>query len=199
MNQALKTRLDHSIRPNPEMSEDRVVADLTAAFETDPPVRWMYPEQTEYLRHFPTFLRAFGGVAMHEGTLEWAEGGAALWIAPGLAPDDEAIMAVVEASVPASRHNDVFAVFEAMGLAHPAEPHWYLPVMGVVPERQRRGLGTALMRPVLERCDATGTMAYLEATTERSRALYARLGFEQMETICVADCPPIHPMMRHAR
>lgn len=199
MNQALKTRLDHSIRPNPEMSEDHVVADLTAAFEADPPVRWMYPETAEYLRHFPTFLRAFGGVAMHEGTLEWAKGGAALWIAPGSAPDDEVIMAVVEASVPASRHDDVFAVFEAMGQAHPSEPHWYLPVMGVVPERQGQGLGTALMRPVLDRCDATGTMAYLEATTERSRALYARLGFEQMETIRVADCPPIHPMVRRPR
>lgn len=199
MNQALKTRPDHSIRPDLEMREDRVVVDLTAAFEADPPVRWMYPEQTEYLRHFPTFLRAFGGVAMREGTFEATEGGAALWVSPGSAPDDEAIMAVVEASVPASRHEDVFAVFEAMGHAHPAEPHWYLPVMGVVPERQGQGLGTALMRPVLERCDATGVMAYLEATTERSRALYSRLGFEQMDTIRVADCPPIHPMVRHPR
>ncbi|WP_162683453.1 GNAT family N-acetyltransferase [Rhodobacteraceae bacterium DSL-40] len=181
------------------MSEAQVVADLTAAFETDPAVRWMYPEQTGYLRHFPTFLHPFGGVAMHEGTLDWAEGGAALWIAPGLAPDEAAIMAVVEASVPASRHEAVFAVFKAMGHTHPEDPHWYLPVMGVVPERQGQGLGTALMRPVLERCDATGTLAYLEATTERSRALYARLGFEQTDTILVADCPPIYPMVRQPR
>ncbi|MEQ5872093.1 GNAT family N-acetyltransferase [Sagittula sp. NFXS13] len=199
MSQALKTRSYPLLNPTFDMSEDQVDKVLTAAFETDPPVRWMYPEQTEYLRHFPTFLRAFGGVAIRDETSEFVEGGAALWIAPGSAPDDEAIMAVVEASVPASRHEDVFAVFEAMGHTHPKEPHWYLPVMGVAPERQGRGLGTALMRPVLERCDTTGSIAYLEATTERSRALYARLGFEQTGTIRAADCPPIYPMVRQPR
>ena len=41
--------------------------------------------------------------------------------------------------------------------------------------------------------------AYLEASTERSRDLYARHGFELIATIQVADSPPLFPMVRKAR
>jgi ribosomal protein S18 acetylase RimI-like enzyme len=61
---------------------------------------------------------------------------------------------------------------------HPRNPcHWYLAIMGVDPRCQGRGLGSKLMRPVLETLDAEGTPAYLEASTLRSRALYERHGF----------------------
>jgi ribosomal protein S18 acetylase RimI-like enzyme len=65
---------------------------------------------------------------------------------------------------------------------HPHEPdHWYLAFLGVIPDWQGRGLGGALIRPVLERSNADGTPAYLEASTERNRALYERNGFEVMK------------------
>ncbi len=108
-------------------------------------------------------------------------------------------MSAVERSIPEARQADVFAVFEALGEVHPQQPHWYLPLIGVNPDGQGRGLGSAMLRPVLARCDAEGVAAYLEATTERSRALYARLGFRPVGTIEVADCPPIHPMVRRPR
>ena len=61
---------------------------------------------------------------------------------------------------------------------HPRSPsHWYLAVMGVAPEWQGKGVGTALMRPGLEALDAARVPAYLEASTPRSRALYQRNGF----------------------
>lgn len=175
------------------------VSTLTAAFETDPPVRWMYPDKTDYLADFPVFARAFGGIAITENTLVTAQGGAALWIAPGSEPDEAALVAAVERSIPEARQADVFAVFEAMGEVHPHEPHWYLPLIGVRPDRQGNGLGSAMLRPVLARCDADGVPAYLEATTERSRDLYARHGFKQTAKIEVADCPPLYPMVRCPR
>src|SRR5688500_5386289 len=61
--------------------------------------------------------------------------------------------------------------------AHPHEPHYYLPLAGVTPDRQGRGIGSALLQPVLDRCDRDGVPAYLEATSERNRALYERHGF----------------------
>jgi GNAT superfamily N-acetyltransferase len=64
---------------------------------------------------------------------------------------------------------------------HPETPHYYLPIVGVEPDRQGRGIGTALMRPILDRCDQTATPAYLEATTPRNRACYLRQGFEVTE------------------
>jgi ribosomal protein S18 acetylase RimI-like enzyme len=63
---------------------------------------------------------------------------------------------------------------------HPTEPHYYLPFLGVEPESQGRGMGSALMHPVLSRCDADRTAAYLESSTTRNRALYERHGFEVM-------------------
>ncbi len=64
---------------------------------------------------------------------------------------------------------------------HPKEPHYYLPMLGVEPDRQGRGMGSALMYPVLSRCDAEGIPAYLESSTPRNRALYERHGFEAIE------------------
>jgi GNAT superfamily N-acetyltransferase len=63
--------------------------------------------------------------------------------------------------------------------------------MGVTPARQGRGFGTALLRPVLERCHADRAPAYLEASTSRNRALYERNGFEVVEECRYADDGPI--------
>jgi GNAT superfamily N-acetyltransferase len=66
---------------------------------------------------------------------------------------------------------------------HPARPdHWYLHYIGVEPRRQGRGLGAALLTPVLRLCDETRTPAYLEASSERNSFLYERHGFALTET-----------------
>lgn len=87
------------------------------------------------------------------------------------------------------------------GELHPHDrAHAYLLMIGVTPERQGEGLGTALMAPVLERCDREGVPAYLEASSARSRALYERLGFVFMGTaVQLPDGPQMWPMWREPR
>jgi GNAT superfamily N-acetyltransferase len=76
-------------------------------------------------------------------------------------------------------------------------PHWYLLYIVVEPARQGRGLGGALLRPVLEECDRTGTPAYLEASCERNRALYARHGFVERDPLPLpGGGPTMFPMWR---
>ncbi len=58
------------------------------------------------------------------------------------------------------------------------EPNYYLAVLGVEPGHQGRGIGSALMRPILERCDRDRLPATLETFTERNLPLYERHGFE---------------------
>ena len=181
------------------VTTDRVLGALTCAFRADPPCRWFFPEEDAFARHFPALALALGAAAFRDGTLTHAEGGAALWLAPDAAPDEEAIGALVADALPDHRHADAFAVFAAMEARHPATPHWYLPMVGVEPARQGRGLGSALIRPVLERCDRTGVPAYLEATAPRSRALYERLGFRVMATIREGGCPPLWCMIGEPR
>jgi GNAT superfamily N-acetyltransferase len=80
---------------------------------------------------------------------------------------------------------------------HPQSPHWYLYYLGARPGRQNAGIGTALLRPMLETCDNEGLPAYLEATSPRNRALYRRHGFLDGEPLGLPDGgPPMYPMWR---
>jgi ribosomal protein S18 acetylase RimI-like enzyme len=175
---------------------ERVFATITLAFAADPACRWLFPETSQYLRSFPGFAKAFGGAALTHGTAEVKKGGAALWLPPGVEPNEEALIAVIDEGVDDHQRRDAFVLFAEMGRVHPQEPHWYLPLIGVEPAFQRQGMGSALIRPVLEECDAAGLPAYLEATSPRNRSLYERLGFETVAVIEVADCPPITAMLR---
>jgi hypothetical protein len=55
------------------------------------------------------------------------------------------------------------------------------------------------MSPVLEICDHDRVPAYLEATSERNKALYLRHGFEVMSELKLPDGPPMWPMWRAPR
>lgn len=80
---------------------------------------------------------------------------------------------------------------------HPQEPHYYIRTLGVAPAFQGQGLGTALLRPTLARCDQEGVSAYLEASSKRSAALYERLGFVHLGELRIPDGgPPVWPMRR---
>jgi GNAT superfamily N-acetyltransferase len=70
---------------------------------------------------------------------------------------------------------------------HPHKRHFYLLALGVEPEYQGRGVGTALMRPILERCDREGIPAYLESSKERNVPLYERNGFKVTEELFVPN------------
>jgi GNAT superfamily N-acetyltransferase len=80
---------------------------------------------------------------------------------------------------------------------HPREPHYYLAFIGVEPEWQGRGLGGAVLAPVLKRCDDERMPAFLEASTPRNRALYERHGFAVTEEFRLGDgAPPQWRMWR---
>ena len=82
---------------------------------------------------------------------------------------------------------------------HPREPHWYLQTLAVTPEVQRRGHGTALIKPGLARADAEGLPVYLETQRESNIPYYRRFGFELTEEISLPDSPPLWLMWRPGR
>jgi ribosomal protein S18 acetylase RimI-like enzyme len=184
-------------RADPRHAE-RVFSVLTLAFAADPPNRWMYPEPALYLRHFPVFARALGGAALPLGTalVNQDYSAVALWLAPGAAPDEQALAKWIEECVASERKSDLAGVIDQMAGYHPDEPHWYLPFIGVDPARQGRGLGSALLQPVLAECDATHLPAYLESSNPRNQPFYERHGFQAVGEIRVGECPPVVPMLR---
>jgi ribosomal protein S18 acetylase RimI-like enzyme len=80
---------------------------------------------------------------------------------------------------------------------HPREPHWYLASLGTAVEQQGKGVGGALMRPVLDHCDAEGLPCYLESSKERNLPFYRRHGFEVVEEVPLpGDGPSLWTMWR---
>ncbi|MGO9761975.1 MAG: GNAT family N-acetyltransferase [Solirubrobacteraceae bacterium] len=85
-------------------------------------------------------------------------------------------------------------------LEHPLRPaHWYLAVLGTEPAAQGRGLGSAVLGPVLEQCDRDGVGAYLESSKERNIDFYARHGFRVTDELRVLRGPPMWGMWRDPR
>lgn len=181
-----------------DANSEEVIDTLVMAFASDPVVRWMYPTPNEYLQHFPELLRIYGGKAFDYGTANYVQdfAGSALWLPPGVHPDDEALGELLERSVPEERLDTTVAAFEALEDYHPDEPHWHLPAIGVEPTQQRKGFGSGLLEARLARCDKEGVPAYLESTNPANVSLYLRHGFEVLDTIEKGSMPPFIPMVR---
>lgn len=180
---------------------DRAVGAIVLAFSADPAARWLYREPDEYLTHFPSFVRAFAGAAFGHDSAFYVDGflGAAFWLPPEVRPDEKAIFALLETTVPKEDRAEVFEIFEQMDRYHPKEPHWYLPMIGVEPTQQHKGIGSALLEHALRRCDREGMLAYLESTSPASVRLYERHGFAVSGQIQVGASPPIFPMVREPK
>jgi ribosomal protein S18 acetylase RimI-like enzyme len=181
--------------------EEGVISVLTLAFSSDPMARWSQPDPRLHLANFPVLARAFGGNAFPKGTAYFADGyaGAALWLPPGVHPDEETLIGLVEESAPEEIKADVYGVFEQMDKYHPTEPHWYLPLIGVDPSQQGNGVGSALMKHALEIVDRDHLPAYLESSNPKNISLYERHGFEVIGEIQVGSSPTMRPMFRTAR
>ena len=178
--------------------QDLAVGAVVLAFSADPAARWLYPDSHQYLTNFPSFVRAFAGAAFEHGSAHHVPdySGAALWLPPGIHPDEKALTKLLENTVSKRYQADVFAVLEQMDSYHPAERHWYLPMIGVDPAQQGKGYGSALLRYALERCDGDNKLAYLESSSPKNIPLYERHGFELLGTIQVGSSPPLFPMLR---
>jgi ribosomal protein S18 acetylase RimI-like enzyme len=174
---------------------------MSLAFSADPAARWTWPDPQQYLRHFPSFIKALGGKAFAHGSAYYVDdyAGAALWLPPEVSPDENTLVDLLQHTGYAPVQKDVFAVFEQMAHYHPQEPHWFLPFIGVDPLQQGQGYGAALMQHALVPCDRDRTLGYLESSNPKNLPLYERYGFELLGTIQVGTSPPIFPMLRNPR
>lgn len=188
---------------NPVRTEDMhaIVDLLVLAFSSDPVNRWVYPDAHQFLTHFPHFVRVFGGKAFACGTAYALHYnfGAALWLPPGVTPDEESLITLMQQSADAAIQADLFAVLEQMGHYHPSEPHWYLSILGVDPTQQGKGYGSALLQYQLQQCDRDHQLAYLESSNPKNIPLYEQHGFQVLGIIQAGSFPPIFPMLRYPK
>jgi ribosomal protein S18 acetylase RimI-like enzyme len=189
-------------------------ADLTAlsealadAFFDDPVLSWILREEqgrtARLARLFSVQLR--GHYLPLETVWTTADGaGAALWAPPGhaiIAP--ATIIRYLPDMIRALGRHTLRALrtLNHVERQHPkAPPHWYLGVLGTRKQSQGRGVGSALLAPVLERCDEEGIPAYLESSKYSNIAFYRRHGFEVTGEIPLPfGGPSVWPMWRDPR
>lgn len=192
---------DRTVEVAHEEDRERALATLELAFSSDPVMRWFWPDPTVYRANFGRFVTAMCGEAFSHGTAHWLDAGraVALWLPPGVTSDDDAVVEVLLQSVQAELLMDLSAFGDQVQEHHPDGAHWYLPVTGVDPFFQGRGLGSTLLQHALVACDNAALPAYLESSTPRSRILYERLGFRLTGEIQVGSSPTIYPMLREPR
>lgn len=175
-----------------------VISTIVLGFAADPMARWAWPDSSEYLRIMPQFVMAFGGRAFEHGTAYITEGtrAAALWLPPGVEPDEAAMGAVMGGAPRPEIAEDIGHVLQRMAEHHPHEPHWYLPLIAADPNWIGQGLGTLLMKHALRRCDEEGVAAYLESSNPRNIPFYERHGFRIVGEIQHGSSPTMTPMLR---
>jgi GNAT superfamily N-acetyltransferase len=176
----------------------RLKAVLADAFFDDPVMGWLMPDDTKRRAR----LRRFFAIELRHLALErgrvWTTSdlsGAALSLPPGAwrAPPR---VSVLEGGAFGARLFRAARLGAAMEWRHVREPHYYIRDIGVLPEMQGKGLGSALLRPTLDRCDRESLPAYLEASSERNAALYRHLGFRAIDELRIGDGPPLRLMLR---
>ena len=202
------------IRPLPDGSDvrkctaadlPRVVESVARSFYEDPIFKWIAPSDArrprQLERGFALFARRVWFPHDETYTTDRLIGGA-FWMPPGtwhLSLFKQLSMLPAMTLILRGELPRLLRLLNAIEAKHPHERHYYLPVIGVRPEWHGRGFGSALLRPILERCDSERLPAYLEASSPRNRALYERHGFAVVEEIRVSDSPPLWRMWREAK
>jgi len=183
-----------------------LAAMLARAFMDDPVARWACGPDT--LR--PAMLERFHATRLrqllaHEEVWTTAERAcAALWAPPKqwkltTRQDIELTRGLLHPRL-VVRLPVVAAGLLGIERKHPRRPpHWYLAVLGTDPSVQGQGLGSAVLRPVLEQCDADGLGAYLESSKERNLDFYGRHGFRVIGELHLPRGPIVWPMWREPR
>lgn len=175
---------------------------LTKAFEDDPVFDWLIPSGAKNrMERFKKFFAYDLHHFMKHDEIYTTDDlvGAAIWAPPG--KWKQGGMDIVRGlptflSVLRGRLPTVLQGLSLIEKRHAKEPHYYLAVLGTEPDYQGKGVGSATMGPILERCDLEGIGAYLESSKERNVPYYRRHGFEVTEEVTLPKGPPLWLMWR---
>jgi GNAT superfamily N-acetyltransferase len=186
-------------RLGPDLRE-RAVTAVVAAFATDPVLRWVWPEDERYDVCAPDFFRLLVDLRTRAGEVWVAGDGAsvAMWDPPGglYLPTAEGVWAAARSGF-RQEERDRWTTYDTlMAVPGDAGPHWYLGVLATDPAAQGRGLGRAVLGPVLAAADRTGLPCYLETATESNVRFYEGSGFRPVMDVVMPEGPRVWLMRR---
>jgi GNAT superfamily N-acetyltransferase len=171
-----------------------VVATVAAAFAGDP--GWAFILGEEYERLVTHFAGAVFDVRVESHNV-WVTddlAAAAMWDSPGKSAAAREHAGRVWGRYRAVAGEKAFerlAIYnDAVAAVSLSEPHWYLGVLATHPQRQRQGLASAVLSPILKEADRFSLACCLETSTADNSRFYERRGFTQATEILVPGGPP---------
>jgi GNAT superfamily N-acetyltransferase len=194
----------HGVRKAHAAEVDSLAATLASAFDDDPLTTWLFPSVEARRRKLPTFFRSLLRASLPLGEVYTTEAVrcVAIWNPPGTFPmgwTTDARLGLVTTRLVGLRIGSRARGLLYFATHHPKDRHWYLQMLGTQHDWQGLGAGSAIMAPVLERCDREGERVYLESSKERNIPFYNRHGFEVTEEIQVPNGPVVWAMWRDPR
>ncbi|WP_219468097.1 GNAT family N-acetyltransferase [Nonomuraea rhizosphaerae] len=165
---------------------------LARAFHDDPVIEWLLPGGAGAPLMFATLARHVHAITEVAYDADGVMAGAALWDPPGHEPDLEAGVAGFVRAM-GERVSYGMVLDETFARHRPAAPHWYLAQIGTLPEARGTGVGGALLRAGLARCEGP---VYLESSKESNVPLYEKYGFRVTEEIRLPGGPSVWGMWR---
>jgi GNAT superfamily N-acetyltransferase len=174
----------------------RIAATLTIALADSRWTRWALPDDGRMQRLTRLNELDAGHRGVGTGTT-WVTDdvtAVAVWEPPpgaeGTTPLPADVQAALANELPYLSADRFGAVLDTAALdaqARPAEPHWWLRHLGVRPTSRRRGLGAAVLAPVLVRCDTDGVPAAAAVFSWANVRFLRGFGFEVGWTGHTAD------------
>jgi len=182
----------------------RQVGDITAeAFAEDPFNLWLFGGERALRPLFRIMARdiylkeGFCHISGDDAATMWATHESNLRFPP-LSLFQLIAAQMIHGSKGAMRRG--MAAGEAMEKHHPRDPHIYLFTIGTRKAARGKGLGKAMMTPVLDAADAAGLPVYLENSNPANHGFYTSFGFEKIGEFSVLDeSPPMAPMWREPK
>ena len=200
--------LERLHRGDPRIPE--AVAVAARAFWRDPLFSFFARDLLAEYRTHPGWWRSALGGALSAGEV-WAAtdaDGAVLGVAAWLPPDPPGskvvrtareMLALVPVFARIPHRRLAWRVLWACAERQPKAPHVYLALLAVDPSAQGRGLGGALVAPMLDRADAVGVPAYLETQKPENVSWYGRFGFVETGRIELPGSPVVWLLTRDPR
>lgn len=163
---------------------------LARAFYDDPVSRYLFPEDHRRTRRLERYFR----FQMRRMFLPRGEAwttpdllAASLWMPPQSWPPtvNEGISQLPVLAILGRRTSRAMRLMQVLEVRHPRTRHFYLGTIGTDPTVQGRGYGSALLRVVLDRCDAEAIPSYLESSKASNLSFYRQHGYEVVDEVFI--------------
>jgi ribosomal protein S18 acetylase RimI-like enzyme len=181
---------------------------LVTAFMDDSMVGWVFPDAASRARRLRRLNRVPLEYGLRYGHVRQSGQGrcVAIWVPPGQPMSPWRMVRSGMLGVPArtglsplARFGGAGGVMDKIHKRHMDGPHWELLLIGVDPDLQGQGRGSALVRDGLALVDSAALPCYLNTNTPANLPFYERLGFRVLEEAVLGKGgPPAWAMRRDA-